>query len=226
MENQTEEQILVVNTVLENLEHWDAAIAAHVESITGEYLYDANQKVPGGVDFLSADIAFKESVPEVAREKIQELVERNLFQEMAESTELAAYRGGVVVKKSANLSVDDRDALRVKVFEHLVGNPKATEISLMKNARQYDQNIPKVFSGEVQSILPDNSCPGSIIVGIKGDRTAHHNGYGLTLDADRVHKVIPGVRLGDTVQVRFGKENDLDVRNLSHEHRLNQDLGR
>jgi hypothetical protein len=195
LEGQGGEQILVANTVKENLKYWDVAIAAHVESIYGEYLYDANQKVPGGVDFVGSDIEFKDSVPEEAREKIQELVDAALSENIAELTELEVYCEGVLVDRATFEDEESRQKHREEVLDHQKGNPMATQIDMMRNPERYEA-AKKIMSGEVVSNLGIGNQRA--VVGIKsGDKT--HGVVMSTWEAG-------AVKLGSHVEVQMGKD--------------------
>jgi hypothetical protein len=216
------EQILVANTVREDLSNWDAAIAAHVESIIGEYMYDANRKVQGGVDYVGSDIHFKESVPEAARDKIRELVDQNLSQDIAESTEQSAYRGGMVVDRIPGTDSDSQYLQRMETLDRLKSNPRATEIEMMRNPEQY--NIaPKIFSGEVVSRFggngPDESGGNTMLMGIKP--TGVTKPIGIIVP----ERLSDTVKLGDNVRVQFvGKYKSMSITPL--EKGVEMDLGR
>lgn len=214
MENKKNEQILVANTVRENLEMWDVAIAAHVESITGEYLYDANQKVPGGVDFVGADIVFKDSVPETAREKIQELVNAALAENIAESMEIGVYRGGVVVDRGTFDDEESKRERREAVLDRQKGNPMTTRIEKMHDPDRYVP-LPKIMSGQVYSIQPNDKHPNTVIVGVRdNDRT-----HGVFLSAEKANDV----KLGSSVEVQRSKDGP-QIKNLDMNHTVNKGL--
>lgn len=217
-----QEQVFVANTVREDLSNWDPAIAAHVESIVGEYMYDANQKVQGGVDYVGSDIYFKESVPEEARDKIRELVDQSLSQDIAESTERAAYAGGLVVGKFSSSDSMSLDLQRMDALDKLKGNPKATEIEAMRNPEQY--NIaPKILSGEVVSMLKsdgrDESDGSTVLVGIKSPGVTKPS---CIIVPDRLSDE---AKLGSNVQVSFvGKYKTMSITPLPDG--LDKSLGR
>jgi len=201
------EQILVVNTVQENLKHWDESITSQVESINGEYLYDANQKVPGGVDFVGVDIQFKDGVTDESREMVEELVEAILAENISESTERAVYRGGVVVDRDTFADEESKQERRESVLDHQRGNPMATTIDLMRNLNFYE-SVPKIASGEVISKI-DGPEIHEVIVGVRsGDKT-----YGIV----HTDGVAEHVKMGESVEIWRDRDGVCCMRSLEED---------
>ncbi len=231
------EQILVANTVRENLNHWDESVVSHVESITGEYLYDANRRIPGGVDFVGVSIEFKEGVSGDTREKIQELVESALADNVSESTERAAYRGGVLVDRTQLESEDQKQVQRKRVLEYLKSDCEGMvrQIEHMKSPT-YLPSPPKIITnGEIVSLFPiadpENQKTGvdktpiggvehaqKVLVGVE----ANHKAYMATLS----HKEAESLGIGSRVEVRRGMDGKFNFRSLDNDLALKKGMER
>jgi len=233
MEMETnEKQVLIANVVQEDLGTWGSAVQPYVEGISAQYLYDKDQKVPGGAEYAGCEVVFREGVDEIRREKVLEHIEGSLSEPAnIDAMSSRIYSGGRIVSVASVADEDDRQRHFEETLDHLRGNPIITQMQIVQ-ASGRDRLLPKRESyGEVTTILPAQDG-FSTLIGVEiGDGEA----YVHQLPKDRRSAVAP--QLGDTVRMAlvlnqiqswpyYGQEPKLEKVDLDSMERLSNVPGK
>ncbi len=197
MEMETnEKQVLIANVVQEDLGTWGSAVQPYVEGISAQYLYDKDQKVPGGAEYAGCEVVFREGVDEIRREKVLEHIEGSLSEPAnIDAMSSRIYSGGRIVSVASVADEDDRQRHFEETLDHLRGNPIITRTDMVR-ARGGDRALPSQDTyGEVTAIFPAQDGH-STLVGVQiGD------GEGYVHQTPRDRRSVDAPQLGDTVHM-------------------------